>query len=184
MTEIAIKKTSVQAKAITAATAVVSAVALPQIFHMIGKISGTGAVPGTMFLPMHLPVLLAALLGGPVVGVVTGALSPIISFLLSGMPTAALMPFMVIELAAYGLFGGLLSRTRMPVFAQLLLTQTGGRVVRFAAIFLAIHAFGVTSIKMDTFQSLVVMSIPGILLQWAFIPLLMYRMKGLKKYYD
>lgn len=43
---------------------VVSAIALPQIFHLFG-------MGGPMFLPMHIPVLLAGFTLGPKYGLVT-----------------------------------------------------------------------------------------------------------------
>ena len=53
----------------TAATvlAVIAAVVLPQVFHSVGIVSGTGPALGQSFLPMHLPILIAALIAGPVV---------------------------------------------------------------------------------------------------------------------
>ena len=46
----------------TAATllAIVAAVVLPQLFHIIGAVSGQGTMLGVAFLPMHLPVLPSA----------------------------------------------------------------------------------------------------------------------------
>ena len=88
---------------ITAAiAAVIGAVALPQIFHLIGAVSGTGTTAGVVFLPMHLPVILVGLLAGPMAGAVSGLLSPLAGFALSGMPGIIMLPFMMIELAAYG----------------------------------------------------------------------------------
>ena len=75
---------------------------MPQVFHMIG-----GQQAGGMFLPMHIPVLMAGLLLGPAYGTAVGVVTPLLSFLISGMPPLAKLPFMVIELAAYGFASGL-----------------------------------------------------------------------------
>lgn len=102
------KKQIITAKALTTVIGITLSVAIPQLFHVIGIVSGTGSLPGSAFLPMHLGVFFTALLAGPAVGAVTGAVSPLLSFALTGMPSAALLPFMMIELTVYGLVCGLL----------------------------------------------------------------------------
>lgn len=183
MNTLAINKKRMKVWSFTTLLAVVSAVALPQLFHLMGAISGTGTMLGSTFLPMHLPVILAALLGGPAVGVVAGALSPLISFAISGMPTLALLPFMIVELVGYGLVGGLLAKANMPVFVKLLLTQLAGRVARALAVLLAVYGLNSDAIQVASIWNMVTLALPGILLQWALIPLLLHRMEGLKKYY-
>lgn len=96
------KKQIITAKALTTVIGITLSVAIPQLFHVIGIVSGTGSLPGSAFLPMHLGVFFTALLAGPAVGAVTGAVSPLLSFALTGMPSAALLPFMMIELTVYG----------------------------------------------------------------------------------
>ena len=184
MSTIVLKQTAIKNKCITVILAIASAVILPQLFHAVGIVSGTGNLLGAAFLPMHLPVFLAAFLGGPAVGLVSGCVSPVISFFISGMPAAGVLPFMVLELAAYGLVGGLLSNKKMPVFGKLIITQVAGRAVRALAVIIAIYVLDNTGIQLASIWNMVTAALPGILLQWALIPLLMYRMEGLKKYYD
>ena len=59
----------------TAATllAIVAAVVLPQLFHVIGAVSGQGTMLGVAFLPMHLPIIFVGLIAGPAVGAIAGA---------------------------------------------------------------------------------------------------------------
>lgn len=156
----------------TTVIAVFAAVALPQLFHAIGTISGTGAALGAALLPMHLPVLLAAFAAGPVVGSIVGILSPLISFAISGMPNAALLPFMVIELGVYGLTAGLLSKTKLHSFMQLLLTQIAGRAARALAIVVAITLLGNPVLTFGDIPAFVTAGLVGILLQWATVPLM------------
>lgn len=181
MSTIALKRT-VKTKSMITAIAVLTAIVLPQLFHAVGIISGTGALLGAAFLPMHIPVLLAGLMGGPVVGAIAGAASPLISFAISGMPTAAVLPFMVIELTIYGLAGGALSKAKLPVFGKLVLTQLAGRAARALAVLVAVYGLGSTSVQVSQIWNMVTSALPGILLQWAIIPLLLYRLEGLKKY--
>lgn len=184
MSELALKRTKIKAKSITTALAVAAAIILPQIFHAVGILSGTGNQLGATLLPMQIPVLLAGLLAGPIVGIIAGAISPLISFAISGMPAVSLLPFMSLELAAYGLAGGLLWKVNMPVIAKLLIVQVAGRTVRALAVISAVTIFGSQAMPISSIWNMVVTALPGIVLQWALIPLLMYRMKGLKKHYD
>lgn len=177
-------KATLKVKAITTIIAIVMSVALPQLFHYVGAISGMGTAVGAAFLPMHIPVIIAGLIAGPVVGGVVGALSPLASFAISGMPTAMLLPFMMIELAVYGLVAGLLSKKNMPEICKLLIVQLAGRGVRAIAILIAIYGLNNQAIDISQIWSIVTVGIAGILLQWALIPLFMYRVKGLKKYYE
>ena len=133
---------SVKVQALATLAAIVGAVAIPQIFHVVGAISGMGTGLGEAFLPMHLPIILVGLLAGPYAGAIAGAFGPLVSFALSGMPGLAMLPFMVIELAAYGLIAGLLRTANMPTIAKVLLVQVGGRVVRAAAILFRQHDGG------------------------------------------
>lgn len=77
-------------------------VLVPQLFHFLPWPNA-----GSIFLPMHLPVMLAGMLLGPYLGGTVGALTPLLSCLAFSMPPLARMPFMVLELAAYGVLAGL-----------------------------------------------------------------------------
>ncbi|MBE6855460.1 MAG: ECF transporter S component [Ruminococcus sp.] len=179
------KKRSLVSQLALSFAGVASAVLLPQVFHAIGVISGTGAALGSALLPMQIPVLLAGILGGPVVGLIVGLLSPVLSFAISGMPTAALLPFMAIELGVYGLTAGLLARTKINRFVQLLITQTAGRAARVAAVLGAIALFDHTQFSVSTSGAFITAGAFGILLQWALIPLLCPHLEKLvHKQYD
>ncbi|MDR3293566.1 MAG: ECF transporter S component [Clostridiales bacterium] len=178
-----LKKTAIKTKTLITAVAIVSAVALPQLFHFVGIASGSGAALGTAFLPMHIPVILAALLAGPLFGIITGVLSPLVSFAISGMPAAVMLPYMIVELAGYGLVAGLLYKSKMPVFLKLLAVQIGGRLLRASAVLFAVYALDSQMMTVAQTWEVVLAGLPGILLQWAVIPLLAYRLKGFVKHY-
>lgn len=82
------------------------AIIIPYFFHLVG-----GPTSGRVFLPMHIPVLLGGVILGPIFGAIVGGLSPFISSLITGMPPAPIMPFMVLELAVYGGVAGLMYHT-------------------------------------------------------------------------
>ena len=143
---------------------------------------GLGTMIGQALLPMHLPVLLVGLLAGPFAGLATGAFAPIVSFLLTGMPMAPMVPFMVIELAAYGLFAGLLRGVSLPAvvpeplgwLGKLVAAQIGGRLVDALAIAVAVYLFGNAQMSVASVWTAVGAGLPGLVLQWVLIPIIMF----------
>ena len=80
-------------------------IAIPRIFHVL-----IGSSAGVTFLPMHLMVLVAALTFGMLSATVVAGSSVIFSYLLTGMPALARMPYMLIELVIYGILLGLFNK--------------------------------------------------------------------------
>ena len=154
----------------TAATllAIVAAVVLPQLFHVIGAVSGQGTMLGVAFLPMHLPIIFVGLIA------IAAAAAPLVSFLLSGMPMLAMLPLMMVELCAYGLVAGLLRGIKLPSLAKVVIAQLAGRVVLTAATAIAVFAFGSSKAIAATWTSDLAAGLPGLALQWALIPLAAY----------
>ena len=181
-----IQKPRLSVKAQTLATifAIVGAVAVPQLFHVLGAVSGHGTAIGETFLPMQLPIILVGLLAGPYAGAISGLFGPLLSYTLSGMPGITMLPFMMIELCAYGLFAGLLRNKRMPIIGKVLIVQISGRVIRSVAVLLAVYAFGNESIRVASIWLSIGTGIFGIVLQWAFLPLIVYRVENMRKYED
>ncbi|MDE6732189.1 MAG: ECF transporter S component [Oscillospiraceae bacterium] len=172
---------SVKVQTIATIAAIVGAVAVPQLFHALGAASGLGTSLGETFLPMHLPIIIVGLLAGPYAGAIAGALGPLVSFAVSGMPGADMLPFMMLELCAYGLFAGLLRNVKMPAVIKVIAVQIGGRAVRAAAILLAVYAFGNESVRAASILMSIGTGLFGLALQWTLIPLLVYRVENPKK---
>jgi hypothetical protein len=108
------------------------AVLTPWITHEIG-----GIATGKMFLPMHIFILVAGLLLGWKQGLAVGILTPLISYSLSGMPLLMLLPFITIEVAAYGLFAGIFrEKLKLNIWFSLLGAMIIGRVILFSSILL------------------------------------------------
>lgn len=173
---------SVKAQTLAAILAVIGAVAVPQLFHVMGAVSGLGTSPGETFLPMHLPIILVGLLAGPYAGAAAGLLGPLASHLMTGMPGSVMLPFMMIELCAYGALSGIFKNIHIPVIAKVLITQIGGRVIRALAILIAVYAFGNESIKVSVIWNSIAVGLPGLILQLSLLPLLMYRIEAIKKH--
>ena len=89
-------------KATLTALCIALCAVLPLAFHALGL--------GAAFSPLHIAPLLCGLLCGGWYGFFCGAAGALISSLSTGMPAAAQLAYMIPELAAYGLFTGLLYR--------------------------------------------------------------------------
>lgn len=165
---------SLTTKSVATLSAIVAAVALPQLFHAVGAASGMGNALGVAFLPMHLPVILVGLIAGPAVGAISGLLAPVASFLISGMPMAAMLPLMMAELTVYGLAAGALRSVKLPSLVKVLIAQVAGRLAYTAAVAVAVFALGRDLSISSIWTSSLVAGLPGLLLQWALLPLAAY----------
>jgi len=165
---------SVKAQTLAALAAIASAVAVPQLFHTLGAVSGLGTALGETFLPMQLPVMLTGLLAGPYAGLAAGTFGPLASFALSGMPGSLMLPFMMIELAFYGLSTGLLANTKLPLIGKVFASQVIGRIARAAAILAAVYALGNESIHVSIIWKSISAGLPGLVLQWSLLPLTVF----------
>ena len=150
------------------AVSAVCGLILPEIVHIIGDVTGVGALTGETLLPMHLPVIIAAFLSGSFVGGAAGLMVPLLSFAFTGMPSAAVLPFILAELCAYGITAGLLREKKMPFFLKLLTVQLCGRAVRLAFTAVGAYAFG-SAVTTASVLSAVVAGIPGIIVQWVVV---------------
>ncbi len=100
-----------------------AAVALPSLAHGVG-------LPVRMLLPMHWPVLLAGLVYGWRAGAFVGVATPALTFLLSGAPAPVMLPALTLEMAAYGVVGGVgRERLRLGPFASVVLALLAGRIL-------------------------------------------------------
>lgn len=174
-------KLSVKTQTLAAITAMVAAVALPQFLHVLGAVTGQGNALGEIILPMHLPIILAGILAGPYAGAIAGFLSPLISFALSGMPGQAMLPFMMLELCIYGLCAGMLRNIKMPSLGKVVLVQLVGRVGKALAILFAFYALGNHVIPVASVWMGVKTGLPGMVLQWVLIPLLLMGIERMRK---
>ncbi len=145
---------------------------LPQGFHMIG-----GSASGGLLLPMHIPVFLCGLILGPVYGVITGFFSPLLSFLFTGMPPFAKLPFMVIELSVYGLVSGFLAQKGKNIYISLIAAQISGRLANALILFLASALLHLKVPPVMSVVTALATGIPGIIVQLVFIPILAVMMR-------
>lgn len=153
------------------------AVLLPQLCHLIGSLTGTGIMIGTVLSPMHFPIIFVGLVAGPVVGAISGFFAPIVSFALTGMPLANMLPLMVVELLGYGLTAGILRNFNLNNVAKVFITMVFGRVLRFFAALALVYIFGKTEINSFEIWQSIPNCLPGIILQLVLIPFILSKQK-------
>ena len=143
-------------------------VLFPQVFHLVG-----GPAAGGVWLPMHIPVLLGGFFLGPWWGLALGVITPCLSAF-TGMPSLVRLPFMVCELAAYGLIASLLSRrVRLPRRTAELYVCLLGAMLLGRAVYGIMNAlvFSAGSYGWGIFVSAAfVAAAPGIVIQLILIP--------------
>lgn len=139
---------------------------------------------GNKLLPMHIPVLLCGFICGPVYGGIVGFVSPLLRFILFGMPP--ILPIglsMSIELACYGVFSGLiynhLPKKKSSIYISLILSMIIGRVV-WGMSNLIIYGFENSEFGLQAFiAGAFLNSILGIIIQIVLIPLIVVRIEAI-----
>lgn len=138
-------------------------IALPRIFHVLA-----GSTAGATFLPMHIAVLIAALVFGIKSATVVSGSSIISSYLLTGMPSLARLPYMLIELVIYGILLSVFNK-RFNSYISLIATIILGRVLYAGILFAAINVLGLPTYGISVIQSIQT-GLPGIAIQLLCVP--------------
>ena len=149
-------------------------IAIPRIFHLL-----VGSSAGVTFLPMHLMVLIAALTFGITSSCIVAGSSVFFSYLLTGMPALARMPYMLIELLIYGILLSIFNK-KFNSYVSLIATMILGRLIYAFILFASTNWFGFNGYGISVMQS-VKSGIPGIILQLILVPIIaMGIKKGIK----
>lgn len=158
-------------KSIITAVCIALCYVIPLMFHGIQN-------AGNIFCPMHIPVFICGLICGWQYGLLCGIAGPALSSALSGMPPVAVLPSMMVELAAYGTAAGLMMKlvrtksTYADLYISLIVAIVCGRVLAGLAKAL-IFARGSYSMSAWIAGS-VVTSWPGTVIQLVFIPTIVF----------
>ena len=161
---------------------VVLSVALPQFVHIFA-----GATGGVTYLPMYLPVILGGCLLGASWGLGIGIMSPIVSFLFTSlmgnpMPIATRLPYMVMELAIFGLISGLFSRkihaNKWMVYPAVISAILVGRLSFLVVAFIF---QSISPIKGAAVWEQILNGYFGILIQLAIVPAIIILLRHLLK---
>ena len=154
-------------RSIVTAVCVALCVVLPMLFHAIPN-------AGSIYAPMHIPVFICGLTCGWAYGLACGIIGPLLSCLLTGMPTVVNLPQMLVELAAYGVVSGLLMRFVRTgrLYADLYISLIVAMLVgRACAGLVAAFIFARGTMTISLFATTYfVTSLPGIVIQLALIP--------------
>ena len=162
---------------VISALCVALGIVLPMTMHSIPN-------AGSVLLPMHIPVLLCGLLCGPAYGLACGILTPLLSCVLTSMPSWGYLPSMLCELAVYGFIAGLLIvlvRTGSQianVYISLVGAMLLGRVV-YGVVNALIFRAGAYSMEMWLTASFVT-ALPGIIIQLVVLPLVVLALRKAK----
>ena len=167
-------KMSYVKKSMITAVCIALCVVLPILFHSIPN-------SGSILCPMHIPVLICGLICGWHFGLFSGIAGVLLSSVITGMPPVPYLPPMLIELAVYGLIAGLcmlLIRTKKiyaDLYISLISAMLIGRIVS-GVLKALIFSPGNYSIAMWT-TSYFVTSLPGIAIQLALIPTIIFALE-------
>lgn len=158
-------------KSLITAVCIALCYVIPLMFHGIQN-------AGNIFCPMHIPVFICGLICGWQYGLLCGIAGPALSSALSSMPPVAILPSMMVELAAYGTAAGLMMKlvrtksTYADLYISLIVAIVCGRVLAGLAKAL-IFARGSYSMSAWIAGS-VVTSWPGTVIQLVFIPTIVF----------
>lgn len=164
------KKMSSVKQATITALCIALCYVLPVVFHATGL--------GSAFSPMHIPVLLCGLVCGSGYGIFCGIAGPVLSSVLSGMPTVTQLIYFVPELIVYGFVTGLmmkLVRTKKLVadlYISLAVAMLAGRLVGGIAEALFYLGSGQAFTLAAVAAGYFVTTIPGIICHLIVIPIL------------
>lgn len=146
----------------------------------------TGHIPqiGSALSPMHIPVLLAGFLCGPWWAMAVGAVAPLLRHVTMGMPPLITAIAMSFELAAYGLFSGLLY-ARLPkknanIYVSLIAAMVLGRVVWGVAMVVISGVTGSPFTWAAFMAGAFLNAIPGIIVHILLIPVIVMALRKAK----
>ncbi|OGB63772.1 MAG: hypothetical protein A2Y94_00575 [Caldithrix sp. RBG_13_44_9] len=143
----------------------------PVLFHFLGL--------GSAFLPMFIPIIMGAVLVPPVVAVSIAVITPVISFLLTGMPPVypPVLIIVLAELITVSLIASLLyARKKFSIWLTLFIALTADRLLLFLFIKFLAKQLGFP----EQFFSMAAIAygIPGIILIFTVIPLSLKYLKS------
>ncbi|MCH5172007.1 MAG: hypothetical protein J1F31_04210 [Erysipelotrichales bacterium] len=175
-------KVKISIKTLVSVLVVILSVALPQFVHIFA-----GSAGGVTYLPMYLPVIIGGCLLGAYWGLGVGIMSPLTSYLITSlmgnpMPIAARLPYMIVELAIFGLVSGLFSKkifeNKWMAYPAVISAILAGRL-SFLAISFIFQS--VSSIKGNLVWNQILNGYWGIIIQLIVVPVVVILLVKLLK---
>lgn len=164
------KKTSSVKRVTVTAAFIALCYILPLVFHATGV--------GSAFSPMHIPVLMCGLICGSGYGLFCGIAGPVLSSVLSGMPSTTQLIYFVPELMLYGFVSGFTmkrvhtKRRITNIYISLIVAMVAGRIVGGIVKMLFYLGSGQTFTFVTIVISYFVSTLPGIICHLIVIPIL------------
>ena len=152
----------------------VSAVVFPQILHSVGALLGIGGQLGQMFLPMYLPVMILGFYRGEIPGAIAGIIAPLVSFALTGMPAAAILPYITLELVVTGVLAGAFARVKLPAVLRVFAVQVLAKAVRLSVYAVALYSTAGT-VSASALTAGILTSVPGLVLQLVVVTIVIVK---------
>ena len=145
----------------------------------------TGQVPqiGSMLLPMHIPVFLCAFVCGYKYSAPMSFILPILRSVLFSRPNMYPEAISIaFELGVYALVAGLVyskfaKKDIKAVYISLIVAMVSGRIVRIILQMVLLGLKGTSFTFSAVFGSVVIVGLPGIILQLVFVPIILFIFK-------
>ncbi len=136
---------------------------------------------GKAFLPMHMPVMLCGFICGTPYGIIVGMIAPLLKSILTGLPVMTSAVSMAFELAVYGGLCGLLYKVFPKkigfIYPNLLISMVAGRVINGIIDYLIATTSDNTFVLKTFITAVTINGIPGIIIQFAIIPLIIIALR-------
>lgn len=156
---------------------IMAAVLLPQILHLIGRFTGCGATLGEIFLPMHLPILIMAFFLSPLTAAITAMGSILVSYLLSGMPSLVILPFVAVELVTLALSASFFNKKFSPL-VSIIFSILISRAAKVLLSLLLSNILGMSSVTPALVGFLTLKGFLGISIHLTIVPLVVKYFKN------
>lgn len=161
-------------QSVITAVCIALCVILPMAFHSIPQ-------AGIIYCPMHIPVLICGLVCDWQFSIVCGIIGPLLSSAITGMPSIADMPSMMVELVIYGVVSALIMKfvhTKI-IYADLYISLVSAMLVgRIAAGIVKALIFARGTLTVYTWAAAYfVTCLPGIIIQLIFIPAIYFALQ-------
>lgn len=151
-------------------------IVLPMIFGQVPQI-------GSMLLPMHIPVFLCAFICGWKYSAPMSFILPLLRSVLFSRPNMYPEAISIaFEMAVYALVAGLIfeafsKKDLKAIYVSLISAMVLGRVVRIVVQMALLGLKGTPFTFSAVFSSVVIVGLPGIILQLIAVPLILFTFK-------
>lgn len=151
---------------------------LPLIFHFAIPFTILDKTLGQWLLPIHYAAFFGGLFFGPIAGLIVGGMTPMLSYLVTGMPSPPLVWFMIGEIAVYGLISGLLyHKLKFNIYVSMIISMIFGRISLLLQVYYIGGLILGKSLMFKSVLELITFGVAGEALQLLIIPIIIKRIQ-------